>query len=270
MVSVVIGDETPEQLFGGGSFPPELLGGCSGGFERVTNVKRAFFREIRKITALIAVLGASFSLYLDISFAQDNDTFQKSFFRSQVSRIDSPSVVGRRDIGNSLTIEDVVSTQFQENGSVDDTIVRRERQQGALTFMKNVYNQNYIDNIVSSRAIDALDLSESASQKLAAYEFSMLIARVLSSSPIANIYEEITEDIKEVRNYMMLRVSPQRDGSMGFENRKKYGRSPTFLEFRISPSTQDGVQPRLRMGENFSLSYDFSESTPLIEYNINF
>jgi len=225
--------------------------------------------KLMEVTRKVLRVGTLALLLVNSSTAQERNTFQKSFFSSQVTRIDAPG--GRLDLAGALTLEDVVSQQYHADGAaVNDTIVQTERQQGALTFVKNVYDPVYIDNIMNERMINALELDSDAAQRLAAYQASLTISKVLSKSPIANMYAEFTENLRAVRNNLMWRVSRQGDGSLGFEPRRDYGRRETFLELRMSPSTRDGIQPRLRLGENVSVSYDFSEGAPLLEYNINF
>jgi hypothetical protein len=177
---------------------------------------------------------------------------------------------GRFDITSGLTFDDVVNTPLIQNSTVNDTFIRTERQQGSLTFIYNTYNQNYFDNIVSTRAIDSLDLSSSVSQQIAAYEGTLLISRALAQSPYANVFASFSQDLRAVRDAMMLRYGHTESGKLGIEPKSKYGKNPTFLEFRITPNTRDGISPRLRLGENVSLSHDFGDSATFLEFNLNF
>jgi len=221
---------------------------------------------------LFGALLPAFFICSGASAQEDTVLFRKSSLPNRLSaRTDSVTQTNSRfNFAEALIIEDVVATPVGDDGTIRDTLVRTEQQQGALTFVRNTFNQNYIDNIVSGRASDALDLSDDASQKIAAYEGALFISRALAASPLAHVYAKISQNFRTVRNYLMFRVSPERDGALGFESASDYGKRTNFLEFRLAPSTRHGIQPRLRLGERVSMSYDFDEKAPILEYNFNF
>jgi hypothetical protein len=240
---------------------------------RSVSTFRCMLESFTSSLVVLCLLSFSPTSPLSISSSQAQELKTRGgaslFFRS-VPRIEPTSAPGKFDITSAISIDDVFNAQLPDNGALNDTIVRTERQRGSLTFVSNTYNQNYIDNVVSGRAVEALDLSNSVAKQIAAYEGSLMLAKQLSHSPIANWYMQFSEDLKNVRDHLMFRVSRGADGSLGFEPRESYGKSPTFLEFRITPSTRDGLAPRLRMGEHVSLSYSLRESATFLEYNINF
>lgn len=249
-------------------FSPMQRGGATGKNDRdKPRAKNSLqLLVIRFFTTTLMIF--SFS---DTSYSQDNSSLSPKFATKSISsRFDTADTQNRFDITAGLSIDDVVSSPLQTNSAINDTLIRTERQQGALTFVYNVYNQNYIDNVVSGRAIDSLDLSDSVSKQIAAYEGTLLISRTLAASPMANVFAKFSEDLRAVRDSLMLRVGPSENGELGFEPQRKYGKTPTFLELRLTPNTRDGIAPRLRFGENVSLSHDFTNSATILEYNLNF
>lgn len=228
-------------------------------------------KNLKLLTSQILAIAIVVFCSAKDSSAQSAGSLSPKFATNVIgSRFDSTNNQNRFDITAGLSIDDVISSPLQTNSAINDTLIRTERQQGSLTFVYNVYNQNYVDNVVSGRAIDSLNLSDSVSKQIAAYESSLLISRTLANSPMANVFAKFSEDLKAVRDSLMFRLAPGEDGELGFEPRKKYGKTPTFLELRLTPNTRDGLAPRLRFGENVSLSHDFSGSTTILEYNINF
>jgi len=235
--------------------------------------KNCFKTFARKVLAIPTMLFA-FTAALSVECCQAQSSANspsRLVTKSIKSRFDTATNSQNRfDITAGLSIDDVMSTPLQSNTTVNDTFIRTERQQGSLTLVYNTFNPYYIDNVVSARAIDALDLDDAISKQIAAYEGTLLISRTLASSPMANVFARFSEDLRAVRDALMFRVSHGANGELGFEPKKKYGKTPTFLELRLTPNTRDGIAPRLRFGENVTLSHDFTESATFLEYNLNF
>jgi hypothetical protein len=242
----------------------ETFGGSDRGKSRAKNCLS--FLTIKLFGVLLVVSAISNS-----TFAQSNSSFSPRLATKSIgSRFDATNSQNRYDITAGLSIDDVVSTPLQGNTTVNDTFIRTERQQGSLTFIYNTYNPYYVDNVMNNRAIDSLNLSDSVSKQIAAYEGTLVISRQLAASPMGNVFAEFSENLRAIRDALMFRVGHSESGEVEFEPTKKYGKSPTFLELRLTPNTRDGLAPRIRFGDNVSLSHDISGSTTFLEYNINF
>lgn len=195
--------------------------------------------------------------------AQDRGSLFSSGALLRASRGALGSAVGTDALNSSLSR--AVSDQLQLD-TFDDLAMMSEKQQ-AYSSQYRAFANLYLSDHHSSALYDE-ELVNDLAQRVAAYQSAVTLGDYLNRSPIGNVYRRVLDSLAEYREHVTLRVGRKADGSVGVIERRN--RKHQLLEFKLNANPTRGVEPRLRVIDDFVLKYDTIADATLIEYNISF
>lgn len=165
----------------------------------------------------------------------------------------------------TASLSRAVTDQFQLD-TVDDIVLTHEKRD-LYSSQYRAFEQFYISDTHSSALYDE-ELASQVSQRIAVYEGTVTLADILARSPVGNVYRRIIDSLTEYREHVTLRLGREADGKLGFVDRHTGSRQ--LLEFKLNANPSRGVEPRLRVYDDFLLKYDSIAGAALIEYNLSF
>lgn len=167
----------------------------------------------------------------------------------------------------SGSIAGIVEDQLRFD-TVDDMVLMKEKQNVYASQYRSYVYARMFDSTGNEDDLDDLDLQKSIAQRVAVYQTAISLSDFLMHSPLAAAYRSLTEQFVAFQEYITMRVGRKQDGSIGFAG--KEGERSKILELKVSASATRGIEPRLRLIDDFMLRYDTIAGGPVLEYNITF
>lgn len=166
----------------------------------------------------------------------------------------------------SLSLGNIVESSLSLD-TVDDLVLLRDEPQAYSSQYRAFYNMYFAHDDLSFEYLDP-ELVDELSRRVALYQSAVTLSDLLKRSPVGNIYRRLTDSIVEYREYITLRV--RRSGGGDLSLGRSGPRDTELLEFRVNANPQRGIEPRLRLIDDFLLKYDTIAGGAVLEYNVNF
>ena len=126
---------------------------------------------------------------------------------------------------------------------------------------------SYVYDTIPSSEVDNWD-SESAAERAAIYQAATTFSKVITKSALEPVYRQTMEAFAWFKQYTSVKVRQEEDGNYGVA--KKGEREKPVMEFKLHVSMNNGVEPRINIGENCTLRYDVIRQDALVEFRHDF
>ena len=110
------------------------------------------------------------------------------------------------------------------------------------------------------------DKTRRLGEKALAMQLGQSISRQIKESELRDTYNSLMRLYKQIKQ--SFRYSVQTDGDSFEVSRKKKGRK--LLELNVDFNLKHGMDPQLRVGENFRFRYDYLYDRTMLEYGLKF
>jgi hypothetical protein len=106
-------------------------------------------------------------------------------------------------------------------------------------------------------------------QSVFLYQSGREIAKLALDAPVGEYIKKSLKKLVWVRDLTTLAVHKNNQGELAINSRSK-SNGEALAWFKVHFSPKRGLEPRLRILESVTVSYDFLESATLLEFEMNF
>jgi hypothetical protein len=126
---------------------------------------------------------------------------------------------------------------------------------------------SYVSEVVPLGDLDDWEEREAA-QKLFIYQAASSASKLLMNSGLQPLYRQALDAVRWFRDYTSLKVQREDNGVLRVANGSNHEKP--LLELKLHVSANNGVEPRLEIGDNFTLRYDIIHDETLVEFRRDF
>ncbi len=109
--------------------------------------------------------------------------------------------------------------------------------------------------------------NRSAAERMFAYQSFSALSKVVSESALKPLYERALHGFKWFRNYTSVKFNRSESGNLDLAE-------PTYeepiMELKLHISANNGVEPRLEIGDNLMVRHNIFDQETLFEFRTNF
>jgi len=158
---------------------------------------------------------------------------------------------------------------FQDAAELDtvDEILDAHRGANFVSEFRGPFYMSYVYDAVPLGDSDSYD-SESVAQRAAVYQAATTFSQVVVKSALEPAYRRVMEAFSWFKRYTSVKVGREGNGNLGVTAHTEHDKP--LLEFKLHMSMNNGIEPRLNIGENCTLRYDVIRQDTLIEFRQDF
>lgn len=158
---------------------------------------------------------------------------------------------------------------FQDAAELDtvDEILDSRRGGDFFNQYRGPFYLSYVYDAVPLGQYDEAD-SEKVAERAAVYQAATTFSNVIVKSALEPVYRRALDAFSWFKHYTSVKVRREGDGNLGVTEHGE--REKPLMEFKLHVSMNNGIEPRINVGENCTLRYDVIRQDALVEFRHDF